>query len=125
MELAAIVFALKIWRHYLYGVRFEVFSDHKSLKYLFDQKEFNTRQSRWMEFLKDYEFRLNYHPEKANVVANALSRKSLHASWMMVKEDELVMSFRDPNLGVVVTPHSLRLNQLRVTSDFKSQIAQP
>ena len=56
LELAAVVFALKIWRHYLYGVRFEVFSDHKSLKYLFDQKELNMRQRRWMEFLKDYDF---------------------------------------------------------------------
>ena len=77
-----------------------------------------------MEFLKDYEFRLIYHPGKANVVADALSWKSLHASWMMFKEDELVKSFRDLKLGVVLTPHSLRLNQLRVTSDFKSQIAQ-
>ena len=56
LELAAIVFALKIWRHYLYGAKFEVFSDHKSLKYLFDQKELNMRQRRWMEFLKDYDF---------------------------------------------------------------------
>ena len=77
------------------------------------------RQRRWMEFLKDYEFRLNYHPEKANVVTDALSLKSLHASWMMVKEDELVKSFRDFNLGVVLNPHSLRLNQLKVTSEFK------
>ena len=58
LELAAVVFALKIWRHHLYGARFEVFSDHKSLKYLFDQKELNMRQRRWMEFLKDYDFEL-------------------------------------------------------------------
>ena len=69
--------------------------------------------------MKDYEFRLNYHPGKANVVADALSQKSLHASWMMVKEDKLVKSFRDFNLGVVLTSHSLRLNQLRIMSDFK------
>jgi hypothetical protein len=73
LELAAVVFTLKIWRHYLYGARFEVFSDHKSLKYLFSQKELNMRQRRWMEFLKDYDFELNYHPGKANVVADALS----------------------------------------------------
>ncbi|GAU42645.1 hypothetical protein TSUD_398500, partial [Trifolium subterraneum] len=78
LELAAVVFALKVWRHYLYGSRFEVFSDHKSLKYLFDQKELNMRQRRWLEFLKDYDFELSYHPGKANVVADALSRKSLH-----------------------------------------------
>ena len=95
LELAAVVFALKIWRHYLYGARFDVFSDHKSLRYLFDQKELNMRQRRWMEFLKDYEFGLQYHPGKANVVADALSRKSLHASSMMVKELELVEKLRD------------------------------
>ena len=88
MELAAIVFALKIWRHYLYGVVFEVLSDHKNLRYLFDQRELNMRQRRWMEFLKDYDFELKYHPGKANVVADALSQKSLHLSMMMTKEQE-------------------------------------
>ena len=76
MELAAVVFALKIWRHYLYGEEFEVYSDHKSLKYIFKQRDLNMRQRRWMEFLEDYDFTLNYHPGKANVVADALSRKS-------------------------------------------------
>lgn len=73
LELAAIVFALKIWRHYLYGAVFEVYSDHKSLKYLFDQKELNIRQRIWMEFIDDYKFELKHHPGKANVVADALS----------------------------------------------------
>ena len=72
LELAAIVFALKNRRHYLYGVKFKVFSNHKSLKYLFHQKELNMRQRRWIEFLKNYEFDLNYHLGKANVVADAL-----------------------------------------------------
>ena len=76
MELAAVVFALKIWRHYLYGAEFEVYSDHKSLKYIFTQQDLNIRQHRWMEFLKDYDFTLHYHPGKANVVVDALSRKS-------------------------------------------------
>ena len=75
LELAAVVFALKSWRHYLYGERFEVFSDHKSLKYIFTQKELNLRQRRWMEYLEDYDFSLQYHPGKANVVADALSRR--------------------------------------------------
>jgi len=75
LELAAIVFALKSWRHYLYGSQFWVFSDHKSLKYLFDQKELNMRHRRWMEYLKDYDFELFYHLGKANVVVDALSRK--------------------------------------------------
>jgi len=70
-----VVFAHKVWRHYLYGVQFELFTDHKSLRYLFSQKELNQRQSRWLEFIKDYKFALQYHPGKANVVADALSRK--------------------------------------------------
>ena len=69
------IFALKVWRHYLKGERFEVFSDHKSLKYLFTQKDLNLRQRRRMEFIEDYDFELHYHPGKANVVADALSRK--------------------------------------------------
>ena len=76
MELAAIVFALKIWRHYLYGETFEVFSDHKSLNYIFTQRDLNMRQRRWMEYLRDYDFPLHYHPSKANVVVNAFSPKS-------------------------------------------------
>ncbi|XP_061357447.1 uncharacterized protein LOC133301768, partial [Gastrolobium bilobum] len=72
LELAAIVFAFKIWRHYLFGLRFVVFSDHKSLKYLFDQKELNMRQRRWMEFIKDYDFELRYHPGKANAIGTQL-----------------------------------------------------
>ena len=76
MELAAVVFALKIWCHYLFGEQFEVFSDHKSLKYIFTQWDLNMRQSKWMEFLEDYDFTLHYHSGKANVVADALSQKS-------------------------------------------------
>ena len=76
MELAVVVFALNIWHHYLYGEQFEVFSDHKSLKYIFTQRDLNMRQRRWMDFLEDYDFTLHYHPCKANVVADALSQKS-------------------------------------------------
>ena len=92
MELAAVVFALKIWCHYLYGEQFEVFSYHKSLKYIFTQQDLNMRQRRWMEFLEDYGFTLHYHPDKANVVADALSRKSqgvpasiASREWRMLK----------------------------------------
>ena len=76
MELVAVVFALNIWRHYLYGKQFEVYSNHKSLKYIFTQRDLNKRQRRWMEFLEDYDLTLHYHPSKANVVADALSQKS-------------------------------------------------
>ncbi|XP_071906161.1 uncharacterized protein [Coffea arabica] len=91
LELAAVVFALKKWRHYLYGVTFEVFTDHKSLKYLFSQKELNLRQRRWVEFLEDYDCTINYHPGKANVVVDALSRKAQLASsivreWSLLED---------------------------------------
>ncbi|CAA0818854.1 Uncharacterized mitochondrial protein AtMg00860, partial [Striga hermonthica] len=76
LELAAVVHALKIWRHYLYGGKCEMFTDHKSLKYIFTQKELNMRQRRWLELVKDYDCTISYHPGKANVVADALSRRS-------------------------------------------------
>ncbi|GKD26134.1 putative reverse transcriptase domain-containing protein, partial [Tanacetum coccineum] len=70
-----VVFALKIWRHYLYGTKCTVFTDHKSLQHILDQKELNMRQCRWLELLSDYDCEIRYHPGKANVVADALSRK--------------------------------------------------
>ena len=77
LELVAIVFALKIWRHYLYGEKYFIYTDHKSLKYLPSQRELNLRQRKWMELIKDYDCVIDYHLGKANVVANALSRKSM------------------------------------------------
>nr|GEW24134.1 putative reverse transcriptase domain-containing protein [Tanacetum cinerariifolium] len=79
LELSAIVFALKMWRHYLYGTKCAVFTDHKSLQHILDQKELNMRQRRWLELLSDYDCEIRYHPGKANVVADALSRKERKA----------------------------------------------
>jgi hypothetical protein len=76
MELAVVVHALKMWRHYLMGTHFNIFTDHKSLKYIFTQADLNMRQRRWLELIKDYDLEVHYHPGKANVVADALSRKS-------------------------------------------------
>ncbi|GJU93413.1 putative reverse transcriptase domain-containing protein [Tanacetum coccineum] len=75
LELGAVVFALKIWRYYLYGTKCTVFTDHKSLQHILNQKELNMRQRRWLELLSDYDCDIRYHPGKANVVADALSRK--------------------------------------------------
>ena len=83
LELAAIVFALKKWPHDFYGVTFEVYTDHKSLKYLFSEKELNLRQRRWVEFLEDYDYTINYHSGKANVVEYALSQKAQLAGLMV------------------------------------------
>ncbi|GJU62259.1 reverse transcriptase domain-containing protein [Tanacetum coccineum] len=75
LELGAVVFALNIWRHYLYGTKSVIYMDHKSLRHIFSQKELNMRQGRWIELFSDYDCEIRYHPGKANVVADALSRK--------------------------------------------------
>lgn len=79
LELAAVVFILKIRRHYLYGEKCSIFIDHKSLKYFFTQKELNRRQQSWLKLVKDYNCEILYHPGKANAIANALIRKSMSA----------------------------------------------
>nr|GEV25765.1 retrotransposon protein, putative, Ty3-gypsy subclass [Tanacetum cinerariifolium] len=75
LELKAVVFAFKIWRHYLYGTKSVIYMDHKSLQHIFSQKEWNIRQRHWIELFSDYDCEIRYHPRKANVVADALSRK--------------------------------------------------
>jgi hypothetical protein len=76
LEFAAVVHALKIWRHYLIGNKCEIYTNHKSLKYIFTQLNLNLRQRRWFELVKDYNLEIHYHPGKANVVADALNGKS-------------------------------------------------
>jgi hypothetical protein len=75
LELAAVVHALKMWRHYLMGTHCNIFTDHKSLKYIFTQADLIMRQRRWLELIKDYDLEVHYHPGKANVVVDALSQK--------------------------------------------------
>jgi hypothetical protein len=75
LELLTVVHTLKVWRHYLLGNLVHIYTDHKSLKYLFTQHDLNMRQQRWLERIKDYELEVYYHPSKANVVVDTLSRK--------------------------------------------------
>nr|AAV43999.1 putative polyprotein [Oryza sativa Japonica Group] len=102
LELAAVVHALKIWRHYLIGNRCEVYTDHKSLKYIFTQSDLNLRQRRWLELIKDYDVGIHYHPGKANMVADALSRKS-HCNTLDVRgiPPELNQQMEALNLSIV------------------------
>ena len=102
LELAAIVFALKIWRHYLYGVHVDVFIDRKSLQYVFSQKDLNFCQRRWLELLKDYDMSVLYHLSKANVVVDALSRLYM-SSFSHVKDSKKKLAqeiHQLPRLGI-------------------------
>ncbi|KAL4010607.1 hypothetical protein IC575_030109 [Cucumis melo] len=101
LEFAAVVFALKIWRHYLYGEKIQIFTDHKSLKYFFTQKELNMRQRRWLELVKDYDCEILYHLGKANVVADALSRKVSHSAALVTRQAPLHRDLERPRLRVV------------------------
>ncbi|GKA32167.1 putative reverse transcriptase domain-containing protein [Tanacetum coccineum] len=112
LELGAVVFALKIWRHYLYGTKCTVFTDHKSLQHILDQKELNMRQRRWLELLSDYDCDIRYHPGKANVVADALSRKEreppLRVRALVMTIRMLVENAKNPEAirgGKVGTPY--------------------
>jgi hypothetical protein len=102
LELAAVVHVLKIWRHYLMGKMCELYMEHKSLKNISTQSNLNLRQRRWLELIKDYDHGINYHPEKANVVADALSRRS-HVSQLVVDSMpfELCEEFHKLNLRIV------------------------
>jgi hypothetical protein len=108
LELAVVVHALKTWRHYLHGQKCDVYTDHKSLKYIFSQPELNMRQRRWLELVKDYELEIHYHPGKA--MADALSRKSQvnmmvarPMPYELAKEfDKLSLGFLNNMRGVTV-----------------------
>jgi hypothetical protein len=124
LELEAIIFVLKIWRHHLYLAQFDLFSDHKSLKYLFDQRDLNMRQKRWMEYLKDFDFDLKYHPGKANVVADALRRKALAQAKVMMHVCKMYEKFRDLNLEATEDDDGIWLHRLEVSCDLRSRIIQ-
>ena len=131
LELAVVVHALKTWRHFLIGNHCEVYMNHKSFKYIFTQKELNLRQRRWLELIKDYYMRLHYHPGKANVVADALSRKS-HVNTLMTGElpKELADDLRELCLEIVLRGYvaaleiqSTLMDKIRETHNTDKEIA--
>jgi hypothetical protein len=120
LELAAVVHALKIWRHYLMGKWCELYTDHKSLKYIFTQSNLNLRLRRWLELIKDYDPGINYHPGKANVVADALSRRS-HVSQLVVNSMpfELCEEFDELNLRIIA---NIKAMEMEVGSSLLQEI---
>jgi hypothetical protein len=108
LELLAAMHTLKVWRHYLLGNLVHICTDHKRLKYLFTQLDLNMRQRRWLELIKDYELEVHYHPGKANVVADALSRKH-RCNHLTVQSHSSCCDSEGPNLRIV--PHG-RLNNI-------------
>jgi hypothetical protein len=102
LELAAVVHALKIWRHYLLRNTCHLYTDHKSLKYIFTQSELNMRQKRWLDLIKDYDLEIHYHLGKANVVAYALSRKTFcHCLIVRAPDTTLCQEMERLNLGII------------------------
>jgi ribonuclease HI len=110
LEVAAVVHALKIWRHYIMGTKCQIYTDHKSLKYIFTQKDLNMIQHRWLELIKDYDLEIHYHPGKANLVADALSRKG-HANMALAFQlpEELIKEFEKLNLEMVAQTEGVTL----------------
>jgi hypothetical protein len=124
LELAAVVHALKIWHHYLLGNICHIYIDHKSLKYIFTQSEHNMRQRRWLELIKDYELEIHYHPGKANVVADALSRKAFyHCLTLKIFNITLCQEMEKLNLGMIRhgTSNHLKLESVILQSIIDAQ----
>jgi hypothetical protein len=120
LKLAAVVHTLKIWRHYLIGKRCELYTDHKNLKYIFTQSNLNLSQRRWLELIKDYDLRINYHLGKANVVTDVLSQRS-HLSQLVVNHMpfKLCEEFDKLNLRIVANTETM---EMEVGSSFLQEI---
>jgi hypothetical protein len=120
LELAAVIHALKIWRHHLMSAKSNIYNDHKSLKYIFTQADLNMRQRRWLELIKDYDLEVHYHPSKANVVADALSRKAhCHCLSIETFNDTLYNQIRKLNLEIISQGS---LNLLSIKSTLQDRI---
>jgi hypothetical protein len=120
LELAAVIHALKIWRHHLMGTKYNIYTDHKSFKYIFTQADLNMRQRRWLELIKDYDLEVHYHPGKANVVADALSCKAhCHCLSIEIFSETLCYQMRKLNLEII--PQG-SLNLISIVSTLQDNI---
>src|SRR3954471_19897654 len=116
LELAVVIYALKLWRHYLLGNRCEVYTDHQSLKYLFTQSDLNLRQQRWLETIADFNMDISYTPGKANVMADALSRKAYCSELeVQIQQALLYEELRKMNIEIVPQGH---VNSLVIEPDL-------
>ncbi|GJU35488.1 putative reverse transcriptase domain-containing protein, partial [Tanacetum coccineum] len=122
LELGAVVFALKLWRHYLYGTKCIVFTDHKSLQHILDKKELNMRQRHWLELLSDYDCEIRYHPGKVNVVADALSRKEQDQPLREVFDVFKGQSRTPKPSGLLVQPEIPQWKWDNITMDFVTKL---
>ena len=123
LELVAVIFVLKIWRHYLYGAPWEIYTDYKSLKYIFTHKELNLKQQRWLELLKDYTFDIKYHAAKANVVVDVLSRKPKGAIASLVTINPyLLKELEGLQFEIIVPDEQVHLATLQITSSIVDKI---
>jgi hypothetical protein len=120
LELAAVIHALKIWRHLLMGAKCHIYTDHKSLKYIFTQADLNMRQRRWLELIKDYDLEVHYHPGKANVIADALSCKA-HCSCLSVEAFNETLCWEMRKLNLEIIPQG-DLNHLSVEATLRDDI---
>jgi hypothetical protein len=120
LELAAVIHALKIWRHHLMGAKCHIYTDHKSLKYIFRQADLNMRQRRWLELIKDYDLEVHYHPSKANVAADALSRKT-YCSCLSVEAFNETLYWEMRKLNLEIIPQG-SLNHLSVEATLRDNI---
>ncbi|TYJ97505.1 pol protein [Cucumis melo var. makuwa] len=122
LELEAVVFALKIWRHYVYGKKIQIFTNYKSLKYFFIQKEVNIRQRRWLELVKDYDCEILYHPSKANVVDDSLSKNVSHSTALITRQAPLHQDLERAEIAVLVGVVTSQLAMLSVQPTLRQKI---
>jgi hypothetical protein len=120
LELAAVIHALKIWRHYLMGTKCNIYTDHKSLKYIFTQADLNMRQRRWLELIKDYDLEVHYHPGKANLVVDAFSRKA-HCHCLSIEAFNETLCWEMRKLNLEIIPQG-SLNHIAVEPTLQDSI---